>query len=806
MDIRRFRLVAVSAISLSLCTPGAQTQGQQRYFTVPDAIAMTIFSRPSAVDETNETDYSPDGRYITVVTSRGLIERNEVESTIWLLNTKAVTRYMEGDDSSPSQEATPKAITTISAVPDISTFDTYAPVITDLKWSRDSKTLYFLGMDSHEERRLYEVDLHAGTVAPLTPAGWGVRQYSISGSLLAYTAERTSDSHPEVPWDEAQTINRDAGAVTGLGLEAILYPGGGQGSGSGRYVPELWVGRKGSFRPVSNGAKPALDAERYYNVLALSPDGRKVIRLLPIEKVDPSWSAYDPKPGFESWRIDPKDAYLTSPNYMWRLRQYELVDTTTGLAEPLIPAPHGSSLAEEDATLAIWSGDGRKILVGNVAMPLDGANSEERKRRGHVCALASVDIPSLEARCVVFTRDATAVVPADNPHPLRVQDAAFGADDDEIIANFAWHGQWGQTERYHFDGKQWSLTQTIPGDPITGVPLEDPSGEPGGRTHPVRLAIKQDLNTPPTLWASWNGKSKLLWNPNPRLETMKLGKASLYHWKDRTSYKWEGVLVLPADYEPGKRYPLVIQTHGYLPSVFVTDGLYPTAMAARALSSAGFVVLQTDNRPDHYVSLQEASDAIAAWESAIDQLDQDGVIDRRRVGVIGFSRTCWYVEQALIEHPQMFSAATVADGIDMSYMTYRLFAEGRPSMAKEYEKIIGSKPSGDGLSDWIRSAPGFQLDHVRAPLRIEAIGPISMLTEWEIYASLRQEGKPVDLIYIPAGQHILQKPLDRMASEQGNVDWFRFWLQGYQDPDPAKAAQYQRWRTLLNSDRKAGRE
>jgi len=28
------------------------------------------------------------------------------------------------------------------------------------------------------------------------------------------------------------------------------------------------------------------------------------------------------------------------------------------------------------------------------------------------------------------------------------------------------------------------------------------------------------------------------------------------------------------------------------------------------------------------------------------------------------------------------------------------------------------------------------------------------------------------------------------------VDWFRFWLQDYQDPDPAKTEQYKRWRGL----------
>jgi len=28
------------------------------------------------------------------------------------------------------------------------------------------------------------------------------------------------------------------------------------------------------------------------------------------------------------------------------------------------------------------------------------------------------------------------------------------------------------------------------------------------------------------------------------------------------------------------------------------------------------------------------------------------------------------------------------------------------------------------------------------------------------------------------------------------VDWFCFWLKGEEDPDPAKAEQYKRWREL----------
>jgi len=35
-----------------------------------------------------------------------------------------------------------------------------------------------------------------------------------------------------------------------------------------------------------------------------------------------------------------------------------------------------------------------------------------------------------------------------------------------------------------------------------------------------------------------------------------------------------------------------------------------------------------------------------------------------------------------------------------------------------------------------------------------------------------------------------------MVSQQGNVDWFCFWLKGEEDPDPTKAEQYKRWREL----------
>jgi hypothetical protein len=284
-----------------------------------------------------------------------------------------------------------------------------------------------------------------------------------------------------------------------------------------------------------------------------------------------------------------------------------------------------------------------------------------------------------------------------------------------------------------------------------------------------------------------------VWDPNPQLSTLNLGEVSAFSWTDNTGYKWAGQLVKPPEYVAGRRYPLVIQTYGFS-SGFVSDGLFPTASAVRPLASAGIVVLQMPRRTDHYGTAQEASDQLLGFESAIERLDEAGLIEPKKVGIVGFSHTCYHVLSALVADPKRFSAATIADGMDGSYLQY-LYSVGDP-VAKFVEQIYGIKPFGPGLRTWIDLAPGFNLYRVQTPLRIETIGFASAITEWETYASLLALRKPVDLIYFPFGDHLLQKPLERLASQQGNVDWFRFWLKGEEDPDPAKRDQYALWRQM----------
>jgi hypothetical protein len=74
----------------------------------------------------------------------------------------------------------------------------------------------------------------------------------------------------------------------------------------------------------------------------------------------------------------------------------------------------------------------------------------------------------------------------------------------------------------------------------------------------------------------------------------------------------------------------------------------------------------------------------------------------------------------------------------------------------------------------------------------------SVLNLWGWYSLLTQMARPVDMIVFPHAPHLQVKPWERMASQQGDVDWFCFWLRGEKDPTPEKAAEYVGWNALLS--------
>jgi len=348
----------------------------------------------------------------------------------------------------------------------------------------------------------------------------------------------------------------------------------------------------------------------------------------------------------------------------------------------------------------------------------------------------------------------------------------------------------------------YNVEVSLPDGEITKVSDQDlPQDKVGFQ--PVDVALEEGLNTPPEIYVT-DPKTKqkaLLLDLNPQFAALHFGRVEAVSWKVRDGHEIQGGLYFPPDFDPGKKYPLVIQTHGFSAERFWIDGPWSSAFAAQPLAGMGFVVLQVGGAKDQddskYISTEmEAPRAMAAYEGAIDYLEARGLIDRDRVGIVGFSRTFFTVGYALTHSKYRFSAATLVDGIDGGYFQYVAFSSSAIGWSEEVEGMNGGPPWGEDLTTWITDAPGFNLEKLNTPLRLIALGPASILSGWEWFSGLMRLQKPVDFIYLPDAPHLIVKPWERIVAQQGLVDWFRFWLKGEEDPDPAKAEQYTRWREL----------
>ena len=736
-----------------------------RYFSVKDSIEMSRFDTSDGGPW-----FSPNKRLVSVVTSRGILETDSIESTLWVFRTAELTRLLHSQD--PTWVPHLRPIVRVARVPRNSYTIFYAPVISSVRWTEDSKSLLYLGQSSREQRKLYRVDVDSGVVHSLTPNGYDVSLYNVRGSTIAYLAAPEEQSIPL-----GRSINADAFDMTGEPLARFMPQ-----VDESALDRELWVLRKGKvWRLTKDGRQPIHFANHFPEVLSISPDANSVVVLQPSESIPLSWNEY--VPALPYLKLRREDASTAGRFNFETPLQYAVYDLNTGKSRFMLKAPHANAMGYFQENRAVWENGSGKLLLTNTFLPLDGVAEEEQSRPRLPCACAVVDLKLNAASCAVLGR---------YDQFTRLTSAKFGRNSDEVIARFSSASNETVDQTYRRNGSVWAPVATL--DHATKDAGES-NGHRDPKKHTITIEIKESPDVPPALYASEqsSGRTRKFWDPNPGLSSIKFGHVTEFHWTDRTGYDWGGQLVRPPDYVAGRRYPLVIQTYGFSPG-FVSDGLFPTASAVRPLAAVGIMVLQMPRRTDHYGTSREAPDQAIGFEAAIDRLDKEGLIDPGKVGIVGFSHTCYHVESALVSNPKRFAAATIADGFDGGYLQY-LYSIGDPA-ANLLEQIYGASPFGAGLRIWMDQAPGFNLYKIEAPLRIEAIGFASAMTEWETYASLFGQGKPVDLVYFPLGDHLLQKPLERLASQQGNVDWFRFWLKGEEDPDPSKRQQYASWRRM----------
>src|SRR5690606_19084767 len=111
------------------------------------------------------------------------------------------------------------------------------------------------------------------------------------------------------------------------------------------------------------------------------------------------------------------------------------------------------------------------------------------------------------------------------------------------------------------------------------------------------------------------------------------------------------------------------------------------------------------------------------------------------------------------------------------------------------DAFFGGPPLGETWRNYQKVSPALNAHRISAPL-LREYGPDVGVQSLELFAMMRRLGKPVEQVIYPNAAHVFDRPSHRLASMRRNLDWFRFWLQGYEDPDPGKEDQYRRWHDL----------
>ncbi len=292
------------------------------------------------------------------------------------------------------------------------------------------------------------------------------------------------------------------------------------------------------------------------------------------------------------------------------------------------------------------------------------------------------------------------------------------------------------------------------------------------------------------------GTVRTLVDLNPEFANLELGSITRLDGVNRYGDSWWAHLVKPLNYEPGKKYPLIVttyRTHEFL------RGASGDENPIHVYAAHGFAVLSFDmGRSDYdnksgdfqrYLSWYESEET--SIEMAIQEASEMGVVDTARVGLTGYSRGMEMVAYA-ITHTKLFRAVSGAAG---DYSPYFYYMTSRRVQDNFSGEGVGGWPEGKSKANWKQVAPDLNAERIDVPV-LNNDPDSEFLADLALYTSLRDLGKPVELFIYPNELHHINQPKHRYQIYERNLDWFRFWLKFEESPDPVKSEQYERWRQL----------
>jgi dipeptidyl aminopeptidase/acylaminoacyl peptidase len=254
------------------------------------------------------------------------------------------------------------------------------------------------------------------------------------------------------------------------------------------------------------------------------------------------------------------------------------------------------------------------------------------------------------------------------------------------------------------------------------------------------------------------------------------GDVKNLHWAS-DKYQVQGWLMYPANFDPAKKYPLVVSVHGGPSSANFPS--WPSRWNAVLPSSGYFVLLP--NQRGSYGNGEAFTQAnvndfgygdLRDIEAGVDAAVKAAPIDPNRTGIIGWSyggyMTMWAVTQTT-----RFKAAVAGAGI-ANWQSYYGQNKIDTWMLPFFGASVYDKPEA-----YSRSSPMTYIKKVKTPTLVlhgDRDSEVPTPQGYEFWHALKALDVPTELVIYPDEGHAIAKPAHQRDIEERLVAWFDRYL------------------------------
>jgi dipeptidyl aminopeptidase/acylaminoacyl peptidase len=266
------------------------------------------------------------------------------------------------------------------------------------------------------------------------------------------------------------------------------------------------------------------------------------------------------------------------------------------------------------------------------------------------------------------------------------------------------------------------------------------------------------------------------------------GYSELVDYKTEKGERLQGALYYPAGYEPGRKYPMIVYIYEKL-SQNVHRYVAPSDRSYYNLSvftSHGYFVYQPDIV---FAKRQPGVSVVRCVTAGVEKVIQMGVIDPKRIGVVGHSMG-GFDASYLATHTHGVFAAAVAGAPITDLVSYYGDHHWGTGIAETDHIETGQERMEVALYEdfqaYVDNSPVFNVHNMSVPLLLE-VGDVDGIVAWyqsiELYNIARRAKKNVVMLAYIGEDHGLRKKENQRDYQDRILAWFGHYLKD----EPAEA-------------------